>query len=164
MPLVSIAIGLFVSILLSVGAFGTVSLTLQKRQQLHTISAVKHVADAVQSYAASSCMENGYYPDGSVAPGCSNTNWPSSLSELQSAGFLPKTSAFSQMPFSVVPRNAHSAKLELQLPPEQTCSQFVDYFVNAFCSTNNTLNVVVTRNDNSSAWSLVNQGNFTWSP
>ena len=162
MPLVSIAIGLFISLLLSVGAYGTVSLTLQKRQQLYTISAVKQVADAVQEYAASSCMENGYFPDGSVAPGCSNTSWPSSIPELQNTGFLPKTSAFSQMPFFVVPRNANSAKLELQLPPEQTCSQFVDYFVNAFCSSN-TLNVIVNRNT-SSAWQLVDQGNFTWSP
>lgn len=162
MPLVSIAIGLFISLLLSVGAYGTVSLTLQKRQQLYTISAVKQVADAVQSYAASNCMSSGYYPDGSVAPGCSTTNWPSSIPELQATGFLPKTNAFSQMPFSVVPRNANSAKLELQLPPEQTCSQFVDYFVNAFCSSN-TLNVIVNRNT-ASAWQLVNQGNFTWSP
>ena len=163
MPLVSIAIGLFISLLLSVGAFGTVSLTLQKRQQLYIISAVKQVANAVQEYAASNCMENGYFPDGSVAPSCSNTDWPSSIPELQVTGFLPKTNAFSQMPFSVVPRNVNSSRLELQLPPEQACGQFVDYFVNAFCSSNNTLNVVVNRNT-SSAWSLVDQGNFTWSP
>jgi hypothetical protein len=125
---------------------------------------VEQVANAVQEYAASNCMSSGYSPDGSVAPGCTASSWPSSIPELQNAGFLPNTNAFSQMPFSVVPRTAHSAKLQLQLPQEQTCKQLTDYFVNAFCSTNNTLNVVVTRNDNSSAWSLVNQGNFTWSP
>lgn len=163
MPLVSIAIGLFISLLLSVGAYGTVSLTLQKRQQLYTISAVKQVADAVQEYAASNCMSSGYYPDGSVAPSCSGGNWPSGIPALQTAGFLPKTASFSELPFSVIPRSANSAKLELQLPPEQACGQFVDYFVNAFCSSNNTLNVVVNRNT-SSAWQLVDQGNFTWSP
>ena len=163
MPIVSIAIGLFISILLSVGAFGTVSLTLQKRQQLYTVSAVEQVANAVQEYAASNCMSSGYSPDGSVAPGCTASSWPSSIPELQNAGFLPNTNAFSQMPFSVVPISQHSSRLELQLSTEQNCRQLTDYFVNAFCS-NNTLNVVVTRNDNSSAWSLVNQGNFTWSP
>lgn len=164
MPLVSIAIGLFISILLSVVAFGTVSLTLQKRQQLYTVSAVEQVANAVKEYAASNCMSSGYTPSGSVAPSCTASSWPSSIPELQNAGFLPNTNAFSQMPFSVVSISQHSSRLELQLSPEQNCRQLTDYFVNAFCSTNNTLNVVVTRNDNSSAWSLVDQGNFTWSP
>lgn len=163
MPIVSIAIGLFISILLSVGAFGTVSLTLQKRQQLYTVSAVKQVANAVQEYAASNCMSSGYTQNGSVAPSCTSFSWPSSIPELQNAGFLPDTSGFSQMPFSVVPISQHSSRLELKLSPEQNCRQLTDYFVNAFCSSNNTLNVVVNRNT-SSAWQLVNQGNFTWSP
>jgi len=170
MNLVSIMVGLFVSSILALGSYEAVESSIQATRAAELTAQIDQIAGAMRAYDTKNCMLFGYTPSGGSAPSCSKSDWPTQVSQVVTAGFLPTNFlAVSPLPvsgqteqISVGGLTPYLGVISVILPNATLCSGVQSHFASSVCA-GATLTVYVPRNENS-GWNLANSGNIIIPP
>lgn len=166
MQILLLMIGLLVASVLSAGGFEAVESSIQATRVSELIAQIDQIESGMREYNIENCMLVGYLPNGAAAPSCTTADWPTNVSSVQQAGFLPANfEGYSPLPVGGQTEpiqmggvSPYLGFVSVVLPSAGLCNGVQSHFTSSSCN-GSTLRVYVQRNENS-GWNLANSGNI----